>query len=272
VTRDLRPHRALFDVRMDTKRLDDRYTKGTYKLANPSWHEEDASWKAEQVINLFEDLAIAPHSICDVGCGSGGVLAQLSHHLHPTCALVGYDIAGAAIQIAIETHGHTRVRYNVIESLRQIEGNFDIILALDVFEHLQDYIGFLRDIKRLGSQFVFHIPLDLCIQSIWDQQLIMARRRSVGHLHHFCRSTAIDTLAICGYQPREIRFTASGSVRPPYSWRNSVRRRIVDAAFRFWPKATVDVFSGFSLLVLADDRRGSKVSVNDPPKDPAISG
>ena len=40
---------------------------------------------------------------------------------------------------------------------------FDVILVLDVIEHLEDYFSFLRTIKERALYKIFHIPLDLSV-------------------------------------------------------------------------------------------------------------
>ncbi len=236
---------------MDTDQIRARYTTGSYRTKNPDWHDQDAAWKAAHVASLLHCESIVPQSLCDLGCGSGGVLAELKTHLPPQCMLFGYDIASMAIDSASQKHKDTGIVFTSIQSLSDIKKHFDVVLVLDVFEHVQDYIGFLYEVRQLGDLFIFHIPLDIYIQSVWNQELIMTRRRSVNHLHHFCQTTAVDTLRITGYQVRRSQFTASSMATPPYSWRNSIRRRIIRAVFRVWPSRTVALFGGFSLLVLA---------------------
>ena len=43
---------------------------------------------------------------------------------------------------------------------------FDLLLMLDVFEHVEDYIGLLRAVRSKAKQKLFHIPLDLSVQSV----------------------------------------------------------------------------------------------------------
>lgn len=43
-------------------------------------------------------------------------------------------------------------------------------MLIDVFEHIEDYMDFLRSINSRAKYFVFHIPLDMYIQgliSVW---------------------------------------------------------------------------------------------------------
>ena len=62
---------------------------------------------------------------------------------------------------------------------------FDFGAPPNVFEHVEDYLGFLRSLTRLGRQFIFHIPLDMNAQMVLRDEPIMRVRREVGHLHYF---------------------------------------------------------------------------------------
>lgn len=73
----------------------DRYTAGDYFAKNPSWDMEDSPWKARLVAQLIEDAGIHPASLCEIGCGAGGVLSALREKF-TEMELSGFDIAPAA--------------------------------------------------------------------------------------------------------------------------------------------------------------------------------
>ncbi len=54
------------------------YTDGTYLQHNPTWHSEDAPWKVSQILQMVRRHQLAPHTVCEVGCGAGGILAGLA--------------------------------------------------------------------------------------------------------------------------------------------------------------------------------------------------
>lgn len=57
------------------------YTDGTYFEKNPTWHIEDSAWKANQIQKILSQNKIKPKSICEIGCGAGEILKQLSYAL-----------------------------------------------------------------------------------------------------------------------------------------------------------------------------------------------
>jgi hypothetical protein len=59
----------------------DIYRDGTYLETFPTWHGEDSVWKAQQIKKILEKNALTPATICEVGCGAGEILKQLSAQL-----------------------------------------------------------------------------------------------------------------------------------------------------------------------------------------------
>ena len=126
-----------------------------------------------------------------------------------------------------------------------------MVLVADVIEHVEDYFGFVRGVKDLGTWKVFHIPLDLSAQSIARMWPIMNLRAGVGHIHYFTKDTALALLRDCGYEILDWRYTASRLELP----NQALSSRIVAVPRRVMHKLNADlavrVLGGYSLLVLA---------------------
>lgn len=224
-----------------------RYEDGRYIRDNPSWHAEDSAWKARVVADIIHERRLYPASLCDVGCGSGGVVAALSEEFsRATC--VGYDISRDAVDAARTLHPAADVRHGDILASGAV---WDIVLLLDVIEHLEDCYSFLRSIGTIARRVVLHIPLEMTVQAVLRMQPLISARRSVGHLHYFSRETALLLLEECNYEIEYERFTRSGVDAP------SLRRRQLVAgipralAFRAHPAMASRTLGGFSLAVVA---------------------
>lgn len=226
------------------------YTGLGYLESNPRWHEEDSSWKAMQVARLLADFGIRPASVVDVGCGAGGVLQSLRPHVPDECTLTGYDISPVAIA-RCRGKENGRLSYVNADYLSLEVVPSDVILALDVVEHIEDYFSFLRALRSRGRHFVFHIPLDLHVSSVMRIQPLLEARRRVGHIHYFCRETALAVLLEAGYTPIAERYTAGSLELTSASRRSALLRLPRRALFRIAPHAAVRWLGGFSLLVLA---------------------
>ena len=63
----------------------------------------------------------------------------------------------------------------------------DVLLVIDVFEHVKDYINFLSRCKNLAKFKVYHIPLDIHVSSVVRDNFNNLRRES-GYIHYFIAS------------------------------------------------------------------------------------
>ena len=171
------------------------YNDGRYSSKNPGWHEKDALWKATQVLSMLGDRNFRPESIVDIGCGTGGVLEVIAGALNGT-RLVGYDPSSQAIGM-VERSDRVELR---VGTPKDVHEHYDLLLNLDVFEHVEDYIGFLRSLRPIADWFMFHIPLDVSAQSVIRERPLLAARSTVGHLHYFTRRTALASLETAGFK------------------------------------------------------------------------
>lgn len=227
-----------------------RYQDGEYLSRTQDWHEGDAAWKAARVREMLDAAELAPRRVADAGCGTGGVLVQLQAALPPGVELTGFEIAEPAYRVAAARAG---ADLNFVHGGVEDHGGepFDLVLAMDVFEHVPDYLGFLERLRPHGRAFLFHVPLDLSVKSLLTG-LPMHRRRSVGHLHYFTAETARATLEDSGYRVRDARFTHAVMQPPPATWKQGVRRLPDRLLFAARPALCARVLGGCSLLLLAE--------------------
>src|SRR5690242_2587646 len=182
-----------------------RYLDGSYAEGNPDWHQGDSPWKAERIVEIINRNRLNFRSVCDLGCGAGEVLANLYRKLDAGVVFVGYEPSPQAFSIA-QTKSGNRLSF-VQASIPEKDRRFDLVLLIDVIEHLDDYIGYLRNIQAQGSYFILHIPLDLSVLSVLRDWPIMKRRRGVGHIHYFTKSLAIASLEDLGFKILDCFYT-----------------------------------------------------------------
>jgi len=223
------------------------YTSGAYAEGNVGWHEADARWKAQQVQRILAANHVHPQRVCDLGCGTGGVLDELGVLDPAITELVGYEVAEEATRMAPRQRSE-RVQFCLGEP--PAAAHFDLALMMDVFEHVEDFYGLLRRHHRLADHFVFHIPLDISVANVLREDRFDRLRRAVGHIHYFTRESALASLSDAGYRIIDCFFTAPGIDRP-----ESRLQRVVRPArwllFRISPSMAARVLGGFSLCVLA---------------------
>src|SRR5215467_11668917 len=124
-------------------RFEEIYTSGEYLEKNPTWHVEKSPWKAKQIMKMVARSGIAPKTICEVGCGAGEILRQLQEEMDPACSFWGYEISPQAFELA-KSRVNERLHFKLAD-IRQEDGSFDLILIVDMLEHLENCFSFLRD-------------------------------------------------------------------------------------------------------------------------------
>ena len=225
------------------------YVDGKYSEDHPSYHVEDSPWKAQQVMKIIRNNGLSVNTICEVGCGAGEILHQLHIGLPNHINFVGYDISPQAINICINKES-TRLRFFNEDFLRKETPFYDLILCMDVFEHVEDYFGFLRKLSSKGHYKIFHIPLDMSVQMVIRYKSILNLREKAGHLHYFMKETALKSLADAGYEIVDWFYTPAGVDRPKNT-RMKIGRYPRKLFFWINKDFTVRVLGGYSLLVLS---------------------
>src|SRR5262249_46568947 len=189
-----------------------RYLNGEYAARNPTWDGEDAPWKVRLIADLLRTCGVNPASVAEVGCGAGGVLAGLRAHL-PEAALSGFDISPDAARFW-SGHGAARVEFTTGDFLQLGRPRYDLILLIDVVEHVTDPHGFLTALLGRAAYFVFHFPLDLSAASVVRERPLLESRARVGHIHYFTKGLALALLRECGYDVVHAQYTGAAYSAP----------------------------------------------------------
>lgn len=232
---------------MNTNNL---YVDGAYLQCNPTWHEEDSAWKAKQIAKILEACNIGPNTICEVGCGAGGILDWLANKYGDNVLCSGYEISPQAFALCRKKQ-RQNLHFYLINALDEITSTFDLVMAIDVFEHIEDYFGFLRKLRGKGTYKVFHVPLDLSVQWVLRSSPILNMRSSVGHIHYFTKETALATLKDTGYEIMDYFYTANAVELPNRGWKANLLKLPRKLLFSISQDWTVRILGGYSLLVLA---------------------
>ena len=219
-----------------------------YHVKNLTWHLKDSAWKAAQVLKMMQRHKLDPATIVEVGCGAGEILNQLHHKMEGRdIEFEGYDIAYKAIEIC---------QPKVKDGLNYYWGDFfkepgtrDLLLVPDVFEHVENYIDFIRKCGRKSEYKIYHIPLELSVMSILRNRFSAARAQ-VGHLHFFNKQIALEAIKGTGQEIIDCFYT-EGAFHNNTKLRTkllNVPRRVTGA---FSKELSSTLFGGYSLMVLA---------------------
>ena len=225
------------------------YTEGAYLEQNPDWHASDSEWKATQILGMLARNDVRAASICEVGCGAGEILRQLHDRLEHRPSLTGYEISPQAFELAVP-RATDRLTFHLGDLLEEPDARFDLMLAIDVLEHVEDYRGFLRGLQARAPLTLLHIPLELSALAALRPSMLTAHRKLLGHLHVFTDATALDMLESVGYEIVDWNFTAASSTQP-MTGKNGLLERMRRIVFPRAPALASRLFGGYSMLVLA---------------------
>ena len=198
----------------------------TYFYTNnrPRYHH------AYLVSPLLEMLAAlqkaSPHRqlrVLDLGCGNGSLSHVIAQH---GCAVTGIDTSAAGIAIARQSFPECEFIQADIYELPDTDtlGSFDIVLAIEVIEHLLYPKELARSAKKClkpGGRLIISTPyhgylknlvlavsgkLDNHFTVLWDN----------GHIKFFSVATLTTLLKTEGYTDINFRFAG----RLPYLWKS----------------------------------------------------
>jgi len=228
------------------------YTDETYLKRHPTWHSEDAAWKADQIMKvLSRNRHCQTRTICEVGCGAGQVLVELQKRLPAQTSFVGYDISPDAFRLC-SPKSNESLQFKLEDLACAKVEPFDLLLVLDVVEHVTDYFGFLRGLRDKARCVLFQIPLELTVHSLL-REVLMLNRRVFGHLHHFNKDTALATLRDCGYHLLDWSFTPAVVDMARPGLKSTVSSALRRTGFRIAPEKSVLVLGGYALMALTED-------------------
>lgn len=104
-------------------------------------------WEGRRELVKLMLLNKKPKNILDVGCGTGETLSFLKD-LYPRAKLYGVDTSQKAINYS-KKRGHKNIYKSNANKLPFKDGLFDIILFLDVLEHIKDDQSVIDEAKRV---------------------------------------------------------------------------------------------------------------------------
>jgi SAM-dependent methyltransferase len=225
------------------------YTDGRYLAINPLWHAYESPFKVTHILQMLRKNRLQPKTICEVGCGAGEVLKLLQERMGGACRFWGYDISPQALAMC-ESKANKKLQFKLADISREDDSYFDLLLVLDVIEHVEDYLGFLGGIRPKSDLKIFHFPLDLSVQALVRQRGLLNRRELYRHLHYFTKETALETLKDTGYDVIDYCYTPRC-----IEMANEVATKLAILPRKLWfalnQDLAVRVLGGYSLLVLA---------------------
>ena len=228
----------------------ERYRDGAYLAANPGWHEEDAPLKVAWIHALLERNRLRPGARWR-GRVRRGRRPRRSAGRMPGATFTGYEVSPQAHELCLRREG-PGLSFRLADLRAEDPSvSFDLLLCIDVVEHVEDCFGFLRGLKARAAYTVFHIPLELFALSMVYRGFLLSQRQKSGHIHSFTKDLALALLADCGYDVVDTCYTPGYTLPHAHGWKDSLANVARRLTYPVAPDLAVRLFGGFSLLVLA---------------------
>jgi SAM-dependent methyltransferase len=198
--------------------------------------------------------------ILEVGCGTGATLRDLSA-CFPGATVRGVEPCPAALQLAAAAG--SQVMAGSFEHIPVATGAIDLLLALDVLEHLDDDRAGLLEAARVlrpGGRLILTVP---ALPALWGPHDELN-----GHRRRYSRAALLDRTAAAGFRVERATFFntvllplalgersvarlrgRASPVTPPTALVNEVLRRAF--ALELPVLRRTDLPTGLSLLLVA---------------------
>jgi SAM-dependent methyltransferase len=159
-----------------------------YTARNPAIRWLTGRWVAnlERVFaHLGDDPAGPPKRVLEVGCGEVVVAARLSRRFGEVVAL---DLPDAGLRADWRQYPGPRYLHANAHVLPFADGQFDVVVAAEVLEHLPDPVLGLAEMARVGRRhLVVSVPREPIFRgcNLVAGRYVRALGNTPGHLNHW---------------------------------------------------------------------------------------
>jgi SAM-dependent methyltransferase len=170
--------------------MDEVYELQTHQVEDDHWWYRGRRRVIREAVGA---LGLPPGArILDAGCGSGRNMVELADFGQVT----GLELSEASVERARERGVGDVVAGSLTDRLPFPDATFDLALALDVLEHLDDDLAALRELRRgvrPGGRLLITVP---AYQWLWS-----SHDEVNHHRRRYTRSTLLSAASEAGWAP-----------------------------------------------------------------------
>lgn len=162
------------------------------------------SGKRQLISKTLDRLVKNRTSILDIGCGTGSNLKSWEGHGE----VVGLDISSQALEFC-RLKGNERLLKGTAAMLPLSSDCFEVVIALDVLEHMEDDAQTVKELLRVcrrGGYLLLTVP---ALMFLWSQHDV-----ALHHYRRYARRQIEDLLQSGGFRVEQLSFW-NCSLLPP---------------------------------------------------------
>ena len=156
-------------------------------------------WRFDILCRQMRRFGVTPGKTLEIGCGHGVLRQQMEDAF--MVPVDGCDLNQYALRMAPAGRGRLLV-YNIFDRLPEMCGAYEMILLMDVIEHLDDDLGFLRaSLEHLKPSGIvaINVPAHMALYSKYDRVAGHKRRYNSARLYSLFGRCNVTPLAMVNW-------------------------------------------------------------------------
>jgi len=222
-------------------------------------------WRHRVLLQQLKRVNRPIRTALDIGCGHGVVRELVERDLD--ISIDGCDLNQRALQMARNGRGRLLV-YNIFDRNAEMLRAYDLILLMDVIEHLEDDLEFLKvavEHLKPGGLVAINVPAQMVFYGKYDEVAGHKRRYDTAEIESLFRAAGVKPLSIVywGFSLLPLLFVrklilrrvpGDRVIRTGFSQQNPITRRIFQAAK--WVETNMPFAMPLGTSLLAIGKRG----------------
>jgi SAM-dependent methyltransferase len=130
----------------------------------------------------FQTIVRAAAEVGEVGCGSGLILSHLAQAYQKSAD--GFELNLHALKLCPQLPGDLYI-YDIFQRHADLVGRYDLLMMMDVLEHIEDEVSFLQAVQdhlKPGGFLIIGVPMRQHLYSAYDKADGHFRRYSQPYL------------------------------------------------------------------------------------------
>lgn len=225
-----------------------------YLSLNEDWHLEDTPrkfYEISQVLPLGEY-----ETMLDIGCGVG-VLTRLIADYYNCRNTVGLDISEIAVDEASALDKSGQIKWVKGSVFDLPVKKYDLVLCIDLIEHLDNIHKFLERLAILGKFIVIRVPMERTLLNTSLKLFFLGDeyrrlKEKYGHINHF---TPTGFQALLKQYKLDILNKKAFPMPPRTSYLLELFRHLETPLINHVPDLTLRLFGGFLVVLVQPQHR-----------------